>query len=116
MENISVGFVDALPILGSGTAMVPWAVICALNGDIKLGIAILILWIIMSITRQFLEPKLVSKNIGVHPIFTLIAMYTGFRFIGVIGMLIGPIALIVLKNIFATFIDGGVIKTILDRS
>ena len=113
---IAIGFVDALPILGSGTAMVPWAIICALNGDIKLGIAILILWIIMSITRQFLEPKLVSKNIGVHPIFTLIAMYTGFRFIGVIGMLIGPIALIVLKNIFATFIDGGVVKTILDRS
>ena len=113
---IAIGFVDALPILGSGTAMVPWAIICALNGDIKLGIAILILWIMMSITRQFLEPKLVSKNIGVHPIFTLIAMYTGFRFIGVIGMLIGPIALIVLKNIFATFIDGGVVKTILDRS
>ena len=113
---IAISFVDALPILGSGTAMVPWAIICALNGDIKLGIAILILWIMMSITRQFLEPKLVSKNIGVHPIFTLIAMYTGFRFIGVIGMLIGPIALIVLKNIFATFIDGGVVKTILDRN
>ena len=51
-----------------------------------------------------------------HPIFTLLAMYTGFRFIGIIGMLIGPIALIVLKNIFATFIDGGVVKMILDRN
>ena len=70
----------------------------------------------MSVVRQFLEPRLVSKNIGVHPIFTLLAMYTGFRFIGIIGMLIGPIALIVLKNIFATFIDGGVVKMILDRN
>ena len=113
---IGIGFIDALPILGSGTAMVPWARVCSLNGDFKFGISIIILWIIMSVVRQFLEPRLVSKNIGVHPIFTLLAMYTGFRFIGIIGMLIGPIALIVLKNIFATFIDGGVVKMILDRN
>ena len=74
------------------------------------------LFIIMSIIRQFLEPRLVSKNIGVHPIFTLIAMYTGFRFMGVIGMLVGPIVLIILKNVFATFIDGGVMKIIFDKT
>ena len=112
---LGIGFVDALPILGSGTVMIPWAIICGLNGDLKLGIAIIVLWIIMSIVRQFLEPILVSKNIGVHPIFTLIAMYTGFRFIGIIGMLIGPIVLIILKNVFATLIDGGVMKTIFDK-
>ena len=111
-----IGFVDALPILGSGTVMIPWAIISALNGDLKLGIAIVILYIIMSIIRQFLEPKLVSKNIGTHPIFTLIAMYTGFKFMGVIGMLIGPIVLIVIKNVFATLIDEGVVKSLLDKN
>lgn len=110
-----IGFVDALPILGSGTVMVPWAIICAINGDINLGIAILVLLIIMSVARQILEPKLVSKNIGVHPIFTLIAMYTGFKFIGIIGLLVGPIVLIIFKNIFASLIDQGVFKTIFDR-
>lgn len=110
-----IGFVDALPILGSGTVMIPWAIICALNGDINLGIAILVLLIIMSIARQILEPKLVSKNIGVHPIFTLIAMYTGFKIIGIMGLLIGPIILIIFKNIFASLIDQGVFKTIFDR-
>lgn len=110
-----IGFVDALPILGSGTVMIPWAIICGINGDIKLGIAIIILLIIMSVVRQILEPKLVSKNIGVHPIFTLIAMYTGFKFIGVIGLLIGPIVLIIVKNIFASLIDQGVFKTIFDK-
>lgn len=95
--------------------MVPWAIICGINGDIKLGIAIIVLLIIMSVTRQFLEPKLVSKNIGVHPIFTLIAMYTGFKIIGVIGLLIGPIVLIIFKNIFANLIDQGVFKTIFDK-
>lgn len=112
---IFIGFVDALPILGSGTVMVPWAIIAGLNGDYNLGIAIIILLIIMSIARQFMEPRLVSKNIGVHPIFTLIAMYTGFKFIGILGMLFGPIILIILKNVFATLIDGGVVKTLLDK-
>lgn len=112
---IFIGFVDALPILGSGTVMVPWGIISALDGDLKLGIAIIILWIIMSVIRQFLEPRIVSKQIGIHPIFTLIAMYTGFKVIGIIGMLVGPIILIILKNIFATFIDNGVLKTIFDK-
>ena len=110
-----IGFVDALPILGSGTVMIPWAVISGLNGDLSLGIAIVTLFIIMSVVRQFLEPKLVSKNIGVHPIFTLIAMYTGFKITGVIGLLIGPIVLIIIKNIFANLIDQGVFKTIFDK-
>jgi len=112
---IAIAFVDALPILGSGTIMLPWAVICAINGDISLAIAILVLWAIMSIVRQFIEPRIVGKQIGIHPIFTLIAMYTGYKFIGVIGMLVGPIVLIILKNIFGTLIDKGVVKTILDR-
>lgn len=112
---LTIGFVDALPILGSGTVMVPWAIIRAINGDINLGIAIIILLIIMSVVRQILEPKLVSKNIGVHPIFTLLAMYTGFKVIGILGLLIGPIVLIIFKNIFANLIDRGVFKTIFDK-
>ena len=79
--------------------MIPWAILCAINGDLNLGIAIIILLVIMSVIRQLLEPKLVSKNIGIHPIFTLIAMYTGFKVIGVMGLLIGPIVLIIFKNI-----------------
>ena len=112
---LAIGFVDALPILGSGTVLVPWAVIVAINGDIKLAIALLILLAIISIVRQLMEPKLVSKNIGIHPIFTLIAMYTGFKFIGVLGLLLGPVLLIILKNIFGSLIDKGVVKTIFDR-
>ena len=111
---LGIGFVDALPILGSGTVMVPWAVISSLNGNLKLGISIITLWIIMSVVRQFIEPKIVSGNIGIHPIFTVAAMYTGFKLIGVIGMFVGPIVLIILKNIFANLIDGGVIKTIFE--
>lgn len=105
---LGIGFVDALPILGSGSVMAPWAVMEALNGDIQLGVAIIVLWIIMSIVRQFLEPKIVSGKIGIHPIFTLIAMYTGFRVIGVMGMLVGPIVLIILKSVFASVLEEGI--------
>lgn len=97
---LAIGFVDALPILGSGSVMVPWAIISALNGDLRLGVSILVLWIVMSLIRQFLEPKIVSGKIGIHPIFTLIAMYTGFKVMGVMGMLVGPIVLIIIKSVF----------------
>lgn len=115
LVSIGISFVDALPILGSGAAMAPWAVIEALNGNIKLGIAIIILWAIMGAVRNFLEPKLVSKNIGIHPVFTLISMFTGYKIIGVSGMILGPIFLIVLKEIYTPMIDKGVLRSIFDR-
>ena len=108
---LAIVFVDALPILGSGTIMIPWAIFSALSGDLKLGIALVVLWIIMSVVRQILEPKIVSGKIGIHPIFTLIAMYTGFKIIGVFGLLVGPIALIVLKSIFANTLETGITKS-----
>lgn len=108
---LGIAFVDALPILGAGTVFVPWAVFSALDGDITLAIAIIVLWIIMSIARQFLEPKIVSGKIGIHPIFTLIAMYTGFKVIGILGMLVGPIVLIILKSIFANRLEQGITKS-----
>lgn len=111
---LAIGFVDALPILGSGTVMIPWAVGSALNGDLNLGLAIIGLFIVMSVVRQFLEPRIVSKQIGIHPIFTIIAMYTGYKFLNVAGLILGPIILIILKNVFSNLIDKGIIKTIVD--
>lgn len=115
LTALIIGFIDALPILGSGTAMVPWAIVSALNGDMVLGVSILGLWAIMSVVRQILEPKLVSKHIGIHPAFTLIAMYTGYKICGVTGLIVGPILLIIFKNIFAGVLDKGVMKAIFDR-
>ncbi len=110
-----IGFVDALPILGSGTVMVPWSIILFLNKEYSVGCSILGLYIFVSAVRQFLEPKIISSKIGVHPLFTLIAMYTGFKLMGVMGMLIGPIVLIILKNIFENTIDRGIVKSILEE-
>ena len=115
LAALGVAFVDALPILGSGTVLIPWAFFSAINGELQLAIGLLIILVIISVVRQFVEPKVVSKQIGIHPIFTLIAMYTGFKLIGIIGLIIGPVALIVVKNVYGTLIDRGVVKTIFDR-
>ena len=106
-------FLDILPILGAGTIIIPWIIILFLNGNNSLAFSLLGLYILNIAVREFLEPKIVSKKIGIHPIFTLIAMYTGFKLIGIFGMIIGPIVLIILKNIFSDMIEDGIMKTIL---
>ena len=80
-----------------------------------LAAGLIVLFAVISVVRQLIEPKIISKQIGVHPIFTLIAMYTGFRIVGVIGLLTGPIILIILSNTFGTLIDKGLVKTIFDK-
>lgn len=109
-----IGFVDALPILGAGSVMVPWSIILFLNKNSSLAISVFGLYIFTLVEKQLLEPKLVSNNIGIHPIFTLIAMYTSFKIIGVIGLLVGPIILIILKNIFAEILDKGIVNSIIE--
>ena len=115
LAALAIGFVDALPILGSGTVLIPWAIISAVDGDIKLAISLLALLAIISIVRQLMEPKVISKQIGIHPICTLIAMYTGYKSIGILGLLLGPIVLIIFSNVFETIIDQGVLKSIFDK-
>lgn len=110
-----IGFIDVLPILGAGSIMVPWSVILILNNNYSIALAILGLFIFTVIIKQLIEPKLVSKHISIHPIFTLVSMYTGFKLIGIIGLIIGPIILIVLKNIFAENLDKGILNSIVDN-
>lgn len=112
---LGIAFVDALPIVGSGTVMIPWALIASLDGNIVLALLLIGLYVFTIIIRQIIEPKLISDKIGIHPIFTLIAMYTGFKIIGVLGLFLGPIILIILKNIFSTMIDDGIVKSIFNR-
>ena len=114
LSALGIAFVDALPILGSSAVMIPWAVVEALNGDIILGVSIIVLLGIMGIVRNVLEPKLVSKHIGIHPVITLIAMYTGYKTIGVFGMILGPILLIILKEIYSPMIEKGVFRSLFD--
>ncbi|MCI8481841.1 MAG: sporulation integral membrane protein YtvI [Clostridia bacterium] len=112
---IFIGFVDILPIFGAGTVMIPWTIYLVIVGNIPSAIGVGVLWLIWAIIKNLVEPKMISQQMGLHPIFTLLAMYTGFKFFGVLGLMIGPIILIILKNIFAEIIDKGVLKTIFEQ-
>ncbi len=82
--------VDILPVLGVGTVLVPWSVISYISGDISRGTAILILYVAVIILRQFIEPKIIGKSLGIHPLLSLFSMYVGLRVFGVIGIILAP--------------------------
>ena len=82
--------VDALPVLGTGCILLPWAIVCFLNGAGARGLGLLGLYITAALTRSVLEPKLVGSHLGLDPLVTLIAMYSGLRLWGLMGMLLLP--------------------------
>ena len=112
---VLIGFVDLLPIFGAGTVMIPWAIYLVLMGNIPLAVAISILWGIWAIIKNLVEPRMISNQMGLHPIFTLLAMYTGSKIFGILGLMLGPIILLVIKNIFSELFDKGVFKTIFEQ-
>ncbi|RRD40873.1 sporulation integral membrane protein YtvI [Leptotrichia sp. OH3620_COT-345] len=110
--SIVICLIDALPILGAGAILLPWAGISFLLGDIKLGLALILIYLLVLSVRQIMEPKLISQNIGVHPLVTLISMYSGFKFFGIMGFLIGPVVMIILKNVFSRELEVGFFREI----
>ena len=112
---VSIAIVDILPILGVGTVLNPWALWLLLTGNYGFAIAVFVTYVLIFIIRQFLEPKLVSKQFGIHPIITLFAMYAGFKAAGVFGLILGPIGLMIIKCIFATQIENGLFKDLFDE-
>ncbi|MBE5805270.1 MAG: sporulation integral membrane protein YtvI [Clostridiales bacterium] len=108
---VIIGFIDLLPLFGAGAVMVPWSIYLAVTGNIPLALAIIILWGAWAVLKQFLEPKMVSKQMGMHPIFTLVGMYTGFRLMGVFGLMVGPILLLIISNVFKELLRKGVLKS-----
>ena len=92
--------VDLLPLLGTGIVLIPWAVICLLLGQVKLGIGLLVLYGVSSILRQILEPKLIGDGLGLHPLASLVAMYAGLKLFGVWGMILAPLAAAAIVSVF----------------
>ena len=88
---VLVALVDALPILGTGTVLVPWSVVCFLQGDTPRALGILGIYITAALIRSMLEPKLLGKHLGLDPLVTLIALYSGYRLWGVGGMSLAPL-------------------------
>nr|MBO2493930.1 sporulation integral membrane protein YtvI [Clostridia bacterium] len=89
--------VDALPLLGTGTILIPAAAVNLIMGNVARGFAFIALYIVILIVRQFLEPKVVGQSLGLHPLVTLISIYVGLRLFGIIGLFLGPLVVAIIK-------------------
>jgi sporulation integral membrane protein YtvI len=95
-----VGIVDIIPYLGTGAVFVPWIIYVAIGGDMGLAIGLGVLYIIVITQRQIMEPKILSSNIGLDPLATLIALFVGFRLIGFVGLIAGPVTLVIISTLY----------------
>lgn len=104
--SLVTAIVDILPILGSGTILIPWGIVSLLMGKTGLGIGVLVIYVIITVLRQYIEPKLVAGQLGLPPIATLMGMYIGLKLFSVLGMFILPFTITILKVLN----DDGVIR------
>ena len=88
-----IAIFDIMPILGTGGIMIPWAVISLVLGYTKLGISLFVIYGIVTVVRNYLEPKIVGAQLGLHPIITLVSMFTGLRIFGFWGLFGLPVAI-----------------------
>ncbi len=107
---IGVAFLDLLPFFGTGTVLIPWAVIKFLSSDYKMVIGLLIIWGVGQLVRQLIQPKIVGDSVGLAPIPTIILLFLGYRMAGVLGMIIAvPVGIIILnlyqEGVFDTMIS-----------
>lgn len=88
-----IALLDILPVIGTGLVMLPWAVISMLGGRVGYGVGLIAVWAVITVTRNVIEPKIVGKQVGLHPLVTLIAMFVGTKLFGLAGLFILPLGL-----------------------
>ncbi len=102
--GLLIGFFDIIPVLGPATVFIPWIIWAFMSGPAIFAVKLLILYVIVLVTRQLLETKVVSHSLGLHPLATLVALFVGFKLLGFLGMILGPILLIAVQ----AFIKAGI--------
>lgn len=94
-----VAIVDILPVLGTGTILIPWVLYEFILGSTGLAIGLLVLYILITVVRNILEPRVIGKQIGLHPLLTLVSIFVGLGLFGFWGLFIGPLSVTVLKRL-----------------
>ena len=93
LAGLLIGVGDALPVLGAGLFLIPWSIVSFLTGKAATGILLVALYAGAVVIRQVLEPRIVGRNLGLYPLATMVAMYAGYRALGFLGLLAGPVLL-----------------------
>ena len=96
---VATCLVDILPILGTGTVLIPWSIVCFLRSDNLLAFGLLGIYVLVTLVRSVLEPRFVGKQLGLDPLVTLLAIYTGYRLWGLLGMLLAPVLAVITAQI-----------------
>lgn len=99
LGGIGIGLLDALPVFGTGTVLIPWAVVTLFRGETAHGLMLLGLYVICYFLREILEAKMMGDKVGLSPLETLIAMYVGLQLFGILGFLLGPVGLLLIEDI-----------------
>lgn len=99
MIALVIAIIDIVPVLGTGTVLIPWAIYSFINGSVSMGIGLLVIYAIILVVRQIIEPKLVAGQAGLSPIVTITAMYIGTKTLGILGFFILPFSVIVIKQL-----------------
>lgn len=94
-----ISFFDILPVLGAGGILIPWAVISLALGNLGFGVGMLVLYLIITVVRQSLEPNIIGDQIGLHPIVILFCVFLGGRFFGILGIFVLPITVTIIKRL-----------------
>ena len=94
-----IAIVDIFPIVGAGLILIPWAIINLISGSVAKGLGLLAMYIVITVLRQFIEPRVVGHQVGLHPLVTLTAMLVGTKLFGGIGLLGLPIACAIMKSL-----------------
>lgn len=100
--GLMAAVLDLVPIIGPAVIFYPWLIYSALSGEFAFAIGLLIIHLATVASRESLEGKIVGDNLGLHPLATMIALFVGYRLIGVIGFVIGPAVLVIIKSLART--------------
>lgn len=96
--GFGIAFLDMLPVFGTGTVLIPWAVVKLFSGSYEAAIGMVILYVVALLVHQLIQPKLIGESVGMNPFATLFFMYIGYRFSGVIGMIIAiPLGMLLIN-------------------
>lgn len=94
-----IAVLDFLPFFGTGTALIPWAVIKLFGGDYRFAVGLIIIYLVSQLVRQIIQPKIVGDSMGLNPLVTLLFLYIGFKWRGIAGMILAvPLGLILIKS------------------
>ena len=100
--GLVVAVFDFLPVFGPGIILWPWAIASAIGGGFQMAIGIILIYAVITVARQVFEPKILGSHLGIHPLVMLMSMFIGLQIFGLLGFLIGPIIVIILRTVFET--------------